>query len=274
MTIARTSGVYLALLVLLTGMATATNHFRPRLSDLSPVIDSKIDIEAEVNFGREVAARILGRFDGLDNADQQRYINLVGRSVARFSGRSDISFRFYVIESDEVNAYAAPGGYIFVTSAAIAAMHDESELAAVLAHEVAHVAKKHIVKALNIKGVDTSASLSQLLGRGNETTRVAFGQAMDVAMDMLFEKGLQTSDEYDADEVALLILAGTGYDPDALPRYLKRISSAKSDTLSTVTDTHPDFNVRLRAIALAMNSHQLNGLDLARHQQRFETEIR
>lgn len=261
------------LLLATTEISTASNHFRPRISALAYEPDSRIDVEAEVNFGREVAARILGRFDGVEDIDKQRYLNLVGRSLAFVSGRSDITFRFYLVESEQINAYAAPGGYVFVTSAAVDAMEDEAELAAVLAHEVAHITKKHIVNALNIKGTDSSAGLSQILGRGSETTRVAFSQAMDVAMDMLFDKGLQSSDEYEADEVALLILAGAGYDPEALPRYLERIASSESNSLSTVSDTHPEFDVRLKAIRLALKEHELEGLNLATQKERFIARI-
>lgn len=250
------------------------SDFRTRISALITSPANEADVNAELDFGREVAARILGRFDGITDQNLLHYTNLVGQTLVQYSGRSDISFYFYILQSDSINAYATPGGYIFITTAALEAMQDESELAAVLAHEIAHVTQKHIVNALNIKGVDSSAGLSQMLGGASETARIAFGQAVGAAMDALFEQGLQSDDEFEADQVALFMLANAGYDTMALTRYLQRIAAANPDNLDVVSKTHPDFKSRLETLEFFIAENQLDSMDLPKLQARFVANIK
>lgn len=236
------------LLAVMAQIALAEN-FRARLSDqqIFGEITSE-DVAAEVQFGRNVAARILGRYSLQEDEALTRYVNLVGRSVAAYSSRPELEFRFAVLASHSVNAYATPGGYIFVTRGALDQMQDEAELAAVLAHEIAHVSERHIVKALNVGAAqaDATAGLSRLLGSAAEPTRTAFTQALDKAMALLFDQGLEQKDEFESDRVATELLMLTGYDPGALRRYLDRISEI--GRRQTVTHTHPPFADRLHAL--------------------------
>src|SRR3989338_3678250 len=145
---------------LFTGTAIASEDFRRRKSQTlaEESFSTKDDVEAEIIFGREVAARILGRYKLYEDKNLARYINMVGRSAAQYANRPEIEFRFAILNTDIVNAFAAPGGYIFITKGALRLMEDEAELAGVLAHEVAHVSERHIVKELNIKGTEASPS--------------------------------------------------------------------------------------------------------------------
>lgn len=233
------------------------------------------DIEAELEFGRDVAARILARFLLTGDEKLAEYVSLVGNAVALHGTRPEIKFHFAVIDSDAVNAYAAPGGYIFITSAAVAQMRDEAELAAVLAHEIIHVNRRHIVKELQIRGRDTSAGagLARVLGAAGDPTRVAFKQAVDEAISILFDKGLKHADEHEADALAVTLLATTGYDPSALKRYLERVSRQEAESLKVVSGTHPTFAARLAALDAALAEAGLAGGRYPTVQHRFQERV-
>ena len=248
--------------------------FRTRLPQQVVEYDlSAEDVAAEVEFGRGVAARIFARYPQYEDEELHRYVNLVGKSVARFSGRPEIEFRFAVLGTDAVNAYACPGGYIFVTKGALDQMEDESELAAVLAHEIAHVSEKHIVRELNIRARegDPAAGISRLLGGVADPTRVAFSQAVDKAVSILFERGLDKSDELSADQTGTTLLALAGYDVRALQRYLGRIAEHQEGR-ETITDTHPPFSDRVEQLAEVLRTLGLESSTGARLKERFDEQ--
>lgn len=258
-------------------LADSPSDFRKRASASNLTIEDRIaDVEAELEVGRDVAARVLGRYAMVKSDPLTRYINLVGRSVALHGARDEISFRFAVLDSETINAYAAPGGYVFVTRGALAAMRDESELAAVLAHEIAHVNQKHIVKELNIRGNEdsTGAGLSRLLGGASDPARVAFAQAIDKAMNLLFEAGLKKEDEFEADRVGTLLTAAAGYDPTALQRYLVRVRQIQGKRTAVLDATHPSFDARIAALDQLLRSEQLDRIEAPRLAQRFEQNLK
>lgn len=234
------------------------------------------DVKAELAFGREVAARILGREPLRDNAELTRYVTLIGQALASHSGRAELPFYFAVLDSEQVNAYSTPGGYIFVTRGALRQMQDEAELAAVLAHEVAHVQLRHIVTALNIRAKETTnlaTWMSILTGGSADTAKVAFFQAVDQATTLLFEEGFNIRDELAADRVAVMLLANTGYDPTALGRYLNRIGTAGVPPAEPAAGngkrTHPSNTERMTALATALRTQGLTDLNLPRRPERF-----
>jgi len=188
-------------------------------SALIPISDQE-----EITLGRDVAARVVGRF-GLDkNPRQTYYLNLVGRVLAQRSDRPELPYRFAILATNDVNAYSCPGGYIFVTRGALDMVHNEAELAAVLAHEIAHVTEKHIINALQH---------SKLMKVSGEVAADAFKQGgelfqhmSDFATDALF-KGLKKTDEYGADRKALEYLDHLGYDYPAMFQVLKELDQRR-----------------------------------------------
>jgi predicted Zn-dependent protease len=238
----------LAALPLAANGAAEGQGFRARTSDVvSQVEDPSYEaIRDEVLFGREVAAHILGRHTRVPNFALQRYVNLVGRHLAQFSTRPELEFRFAVIESAAINAYSTPGGYVFITSGAIAALQDEAELAAVLAHEIAHVSERHIVRELRIgtEGESVEQTLVRLLSSPGETGRTTFLLAVDEALNILFERGFRKEEELAADRLAALLLANAGYDPLALRRFMARMQGGPAQP----SRTHPPSPDRLAAL--------------------------
>ena len=252
-------------------------NFRMRESQIDARQTTSDDVEAEIEFGRKIAARILGQFPVLKNPALIHYVNLVGNSVAYNSTRSDLNFHFTVLDTDFINAYSPPGGYVFITRGAIDAMQNEAELAAVLAHEVAHVALKHIVKEFKIRATEHSAtdSLTQLLGSGSSSARVAFTQAVDNAVNMLLRKGFEQKDELQADKLAIFLLANTGYNPRAFINYLKRIKGHEFKAKDpSFKPTHPATAVRINALQQISNRNGFDKVRLPFGKKRFAKYVK
>ena len=174
--------------------------------------------EREIGFG--IAAAMAGRYPLLNDPAINEYVSMVGAIVAQQSIRgSEVEFRFGVLDTDDVNAFAAPGGYILITRGALALMQSESELAGVLAHEVAHVDEKHVLDQIRQQGaLNTaqqelnSALLDQIAGAGAS------------ALSM----GLSREDEEQADSLGMLYASAVGYRPDGMIQFLEHLSAAIS----------------------------------------------
>jgi predicted Zn-dependent protease len=200
-----------------------------------------------------------------------KYVNLVGRVLSRMTNRPEIDFHFAILNTDEINAYAAPGGYVFVTRGALLKMQDESELAGVLAHEMGHIIEKHVVKELNIKGQETSAvsGLAHLIGGSTESARMAFSQAVDKALDMLFKDGYQREDEKQADKDAVLFCALSGYEPTGLVKYFERLSAAKGSKTEVLDKTHPSYGARIALLKGTITEEGIDRGNYKTHKGRF-----
>ncbi|MDH3326042.1 MAG: M48 family metalloprotease [Gammaproteobacteria bacterium] len=256
---------------------SADENFRLRAHQNNADINTLSDIEAEIKFGNTVSARILGQFKEYDNEKLKRYVSLVGKSLAMNSSRDEIEFHFSILDADFINAYSAPGGYVFITKGAIKAMRDESELAAVLAHEIAHITEKHIIKEFKIRGQDNSATagISNLLGSSSSSAKVAFTQSVDNAVNKLLNKGFKKDEELNADKVALLLLATTGYDPSSMQRYLKRIKKITNKTKPTKhKPTHPPTSQRIKSLQSIAKQEGLDKLKLPKAKSRFKKYVK
>lgn len=232
------------------------------------------DISAEVTFGREIAARILGRFKSYDHPELEKYVNLVGLALVKNTNRPELDFHFTVLDTREINAYATPGGYVFVTAGALAQMQDESELAGVLAHEIGHVTEMHVVKELKIKGADDSATsgLARLVGGSTESAKAAFGQAVDKGLNMIFNDTYKREDEMQADRVSVTVATLSGYDASGLAHYLARVRSQKEKT-TIADDIHPTFASRINQINEIIGKDGINADALSRNSIRFSSQI-
>jgi len=243
---------------------------RDRSSQLRDTV-SEDDIKAEIQFGREVGARILGQYALYDNEGLTKYLNLVAGALARNSGRPELTYRVAILKSDTINAYAAPGGYIFVTRGAIEQMENEAELASVLAHEMAHISGKHIVKELEIKGTDSSASsgITRMVGGAGDPAKAAFASMVDKAVGILFERGYKKEDEKEADMSGVVFTALSGYDPSAMVSYFKRIKTARGDNMEVLNKTHPSFDERISLIKETIGAEGLDGQEYTKGGTRF-----
>jgi len=239
---------------------------------------TKEDVMTENVFGREVAARIAGRYGLFENAEATKYVNLVGSVLAQQTSRPELEFHFAVLNTDDIQSCAAPGGYVFVTKGALRVMEDEAELAGVLAHEIAHVANRDMIRDLNIRSSETpsGSGLALLIMAPSLPVITAFedlwdqNHAFEKALDILFVKGYKRPDDLVADKAALFNAALAGYDPEGLIRYLERVGTMKGKDTEILGRTHPAITERARRLEVTISTEGLEGGQSATFKERFE----
>ena len=220
------------------------------LSGATQVLSSskEIDYLTERSIGESLALEGLQRFGNpVKNEALQRYVNLVGNAVASNSKRATIPYQFAVLDSPVQNAFAVPGGVIFVSRALVSILDDEAELAAVLAHEVGHVAAKHALKSTQraqlLQGVGTITAASVGGDKGKK-----FASAIGDMQAVLFDKGLDKEMEFEADLASMETTYRTGYDPSAMIRVLKKLQKLEAssrDKKGSWFSTHPPLSERI-----------------------------
>ena len=276
----RTALVCLALSAVLWGAPPSSSAddqaWRQRVPAGQEAGSTSEDVNEEVRFGREVAARMIGRYGLYQNDQLTRYVNLVGLTLAGNANRPELTYRFAVLNTSDINAYAAPGGYIFVTRGALEKMQDESELAGVLAHEIVHVNERHVVRELGIRATDDSAAsgLARMIGGGSETARVAFTQAVDKAVDILFKTGYKREDEVQSDTGAVAICAIAGYDPAGLVRYFERINASKGKNTEVLDKTHPIYDTRIALLKETIAKEGIVSGNYKTQKERFDETMK
>ena len=203
--------------------------------------------DEEADIGRVVAARILATYPLTKNDKLQQYVTLVGNTVAAYSARPTLEWHFAVIDAPYVNAFAAPGGFIFVTNEALKQMHSEAELAAVLGHEVAHVTQKHVLKEIKranliSAGVDVAKDTS-----GGSFLNDELGSKVSkIAYEKLFTTGLSRRDEEEADTIGTEVAAQAGYKSSEFLTFLQALAEIEgSSQMKMLTSTHPSPEDRI-----------------------------
>jgi beta-barrel assembly-enhancing protease len=208
----------------------------------------EIDEKQEIQIGRDMGSRLLGAAPLVADARVQRYVNNVGRWLAAQTERPDLPWQFGVLDAPQVNAFAVPGGTIFVTRGLLERMRSEAELAGVLAHEIAHVLQKHHLKAIqkNAKASLAGEALSMAL---QDQSSVVRDKLISLGTE-LYARGLDKSDELEADRLGVVIAARGGYDPYGLPTVLQVLQRANPEDsgFALMFKTHPPPAERLDAL--------------------------
>lgn len=209
--------------------------------------------EEEIALGREIAGNLLGAAPLVKDAALQKYVNSVGRWVASQSERPDLPWRFGVIESDDINAFAAPGGYIMLTKGLYRRLTNEAQLAGVLGHEIGHVVKKHQLKVLQKQQLLNIGAgfLSDKYAKDNKMVSKAIGTGAEISA-----RSLDKSAEYEADRLGLSYATRAGYEPYGLTEVLQTIGQTnKNDSSVTLLfKTHPHPDERLVALGDAIGN--------------------
>jgi predicted Zn-dependent protease len=213
--------------------------------------------EEEIAIGRQAAGNILGAAPLVKDPMLQRYVNRVGRWIASQSERPDLPWHFGVIQSDDLNAFAAPGGYVFVTRGLYRGLQNESELAGVLAHEVGHVIKKHHLTILQqARLLDLGGKVLTTKVGENEHIKMLIGNGAEI-----FARALDKDAEFEADRTAVVLAARAGYDPFGLPTVLQDLGRVAKDNsrIALLFKTHPHPDDRLAELGSAIGS-RLDGI--------------
>lgn len=205
----------------------------------------EVDDNEEDAIGQEAVAVLLGAVPLLDNDPLQRYVNSVGSWVALHTERKQLGWRFGVLDSEDINAFAAPGGYIFVTKGLLKKMHSEAELAGTLAHETVHVLNRHYLAAVQKAArVNLAATLARTQVDDNDRGKM---DKISAGFKELYSRGLDKEDEFEADRMGVVIATRAGYDPYGLPAVLQTLAGMKPDdaSLTLLFKTHPPASQRL-----------------------------
>ena len=203
----------------------------------------------EIDIGREMAARLLGAAPLMANDAVQRYVNNVGRWLASQTERADLPWQFGVLQAPQLNAFATPGGHIFITRGLFERMKNEAELAGVLAHEIAHVLRKHHLQAIQ-KGARMELAGAALSTLARQDRNTPSREKLLAAGTELFSRGLDKSDELEADRLGVVVAARGGYDAYGLPSVLQTLQAMNPEDsgVALMFKTHPAPGERLAAL--------------------------
>jgi len=229
---------------------------RPAGLLLGAVTQGETSAEEERQIGAQIVGNLLGVAPLVNDDRLQRYVNLVGRWVAAQSERPDINWRFGVIDSDDINAFAAPGGYILVTKGLYQRLKNEAELAGVLGHEVGHVLMRHHLKVLQKSKVVAALGALASAQAKQEWVQNLIGNGAEIVA-----RGLDKEAEYEADRIGMILAARAGYDAYGLPAVLQEIGHvpAKDNRVALLYTTHPHPDDRFAQLSEAVGN-RLDGL--------------
>ena len=214
--------------------------------------------EEENRIGKQISGNLLGAVPLVRDDGLQRYVNLVGNWVALQTGRKNTTWHFGVLDTEDINAFAAPGGYVFLTKGLYRRLNNEAELAGVLGHEIAHVTQRHHLKVLkksSLIGALGQAASSKAQG-SDQMVQNLIGNGAEI-----MARGLDKDAEFEADRVGIVFAARAGYDAWGLPSVLQDMAAlpAKDNRTSLLYKTHPHPADRLAALGEAVDG-RLDGI--------------
>jgi predicted Zn-dependent protease len=250
---------------------TVAEAARKGFEDLTP--------QEEYYIGRAVAANVLQRYTVMDQEALTQYINKVGLAVAWASDRPETfgGYHYLVLDTKDPLAYSAPGGFIFISRGLIGFMNTEEELSCVLAHEVAHVSKKHGLSAIKQSRLMDAFGILVAEGKkysSDEIQKLAtiYEGALDDIVTMLIEKGYSRQQEGEADQFGVRYAAQAGYDPRGLTAFLDTLSirEGKSSQVGLVK-SHPDPADRATALKRYLHEQGIGGQADPVRTTRFES---
>ena len=215
--------------------------------------DMQVTDEDEQRLGEAVSARIRERYGVVQDPAVHKYVGLVGRVLASASSRPDLTWRFIVLDTDGVNALAAPGGYIHITRGALSLLKSEAELAGVLGHEIEHVTNKHTVKAIQKSKAIQLGAEETLSGNS-----ALFNKLVDKASEMVMA-GFGRAEELEADRDGVALAAEAGYAPAGLGAFLQTITdrNRSSSEKQGLFASHPEMEERLKKLDATIKDKKL-----------------
>ena len=209
--------------------------------------------QEEIALGREITGNLLGAAPLVKDDALQKYVNSVGRWVASQSERPDLPWHFGVIESDDLNAFAAPGGYVMITKGLYRKMSNEAQLAGVLGHEIGHVVAKHQLKVLQKQQLLNMGAglLNKKVAKDNKFISKAIGSGAEISA-----RSLDKSAEFEADRLGMSYATRSGYEAFGLSDILQIMGqTGKNDSsVALLFKTHPHPDERLATLGDAVGN--------------------
>lgn len=227
-------------------------NFNPTQIDPTKVIEggkkiatgaSGVGTTEEMAIGGAVAVEIVSNYGGVwKNEAATRRVNLIGKTLALFSDRSGQTWRFGILNSSSVNAFSAPGNYVFITRGAYEAAANDDELAGLLAHEIIHITRRHALRIISRN--ETVSGFFDVAG-GVVTDVRTYDIGISKVSETMFKHGYDSGSEFDADSRGAKLAASAGYSKDGLLNFLKKLEGGGSSVFST----HPATKDRVAKLS-------------------------
>ena len=214
--------------------------------------DLQISEAEEIELGEAISEKIRERYGVVQDRDETRYLSRVGLTVARQTDRPHLPYRFIILDSGSVNAFAVPGGIVHITRGALAVIGSEAELAGVLGHEVAHITQKHTIKAIKKdKSIDLASSASGL------DDNLLMAKLADKATDMVLA-GYGREQEVNSDQAGVVFAARAGYSQEGLLRFLDTLKKRSSSGSGGLFRSHPETDNRIKRVGKVIDKEHLD----------------
>jgi len=237
--------------------------------------------EQEYYIGRAVGANVVEKYPPFSEQRANDYMNKLGQSLAMASDRPETfsGYHFLILDSEEINAFAAPSGFIFISKGMLRCTTDEDTLAAVLAHEIGHVQHEHGLQAIKKARITTALTSvaitgAQLAGPQEiaELTAVFEDSIMDIT-STLMNSGYSRAFESEADHAAVEILKRVGYDPNALVKLLEVMEKRLKPGGPDFAKTHPDPKDRIKDVKQTIGDYRHTGAASSERQRRYREAL-
>ena len=218
------------------------------------VRDLQVTDAEEQQLGAAVSERIRTRYGVVQDAAVHRYVTLVGTALAQVSTRPGLAWTFIVLDTDGVNAFAAPGGYVHITRGALALIQSEAELAGVLGHEIVHVTEKHTIESIQKSKAVQMGSSETLSG-----SSALLEKAVTATYDNIVEKGFGREEENESDDKGIALADKVGYAATGLSGFLTRLKDRNKDATEKrgLFASHPEMQSRLDNIKKEIAAQKL-----------------
>lgn len=218
------------------------------------VSDLHVTEAEEREIGAAVSEKVRIRYGVVQDANVHRYVALVGTALTQISTKPNFQWNFIVLDTDAVNAFAAPGGFVHITRGALALLQDEAELAGVLGHEIIHITEQHTIRAIQkSKSIQMGAN-ETLSGNAALVNRLADNIYLD-----LIEKGFGRAEENESDEKGIVLANKVGYAPQGLHRFLTRLQERNQGATEKrgLFASHPETTERLNRLTKQIGDQKL-----------------
>ena len=234
----------------------AIGEVTKRAGQAQQLAELNMSEKEERDLGDSVSNTVRTEFGVVQDALLTKYVSLVGNVLAKASSRPDLKWEFIVLDTDGVNAFAAPGGLVHITKGALGLIKNEAELAGVLGHEIAHITKKHTVNSIRNSKM-TKMGTEEVGSRTNFLTTVV----ANLAYDNIVEKGFDRGDEDDADQEGVRLANKAGYNPTGLTSFLQKLMDRNKDYKGSKPNglfaTHPDTRDRISKVTRQIKAEKL-----------------
>jgi predicted Zn-dependent protease len=248
-----------------------------KAADAKEKIDALNFTDAEEReLGDQVSLKLRTRFGVVQSEPITKYVSLVGAALAQSSTRPHLDWNFIVLDTDGVNAYAAPGGIIHITRGLLGLMKNEAQLAGVLGHEITHVTAKHTVRAIQkTKGFE---DVTTAVGRSGGAKTAFVAKAGHKVYDSVFEGEFSREDENEADRVGAQLANKVGYAPNGMVEILKMIDARNNgrEDRNGLFASHPATKDRIGKLEKQIADEKLTarGTAGARYKQNIPFEVK